>query len=147
MDFTSIKNPPLTNAPIPYKTTEIKRSSININTESTYNKNTSTKITSPYNLLLTEENASISKVNQLLNKSNFNLQNQVNAMESFNHRSNQVMDNLVNYVVFLKNELSSSQAASKELDNHYNYLQNKSKDIFNKNIELRNELMKKKRNE
>jgi chromosome segregation ATPase len=93
---------------------------------------------------LTEENASISKVNQLLNKSNFNLQNQVNAMESFNHRSNQVMDNLVNYVVFLKNELSSSQAASKELDNHYNYLQNKSKDIFNKNTELRNELMKKK---
>ncbi len=39
------------------------------------------------------------------------------------------MDNL-NYVDYLKNELSSSQAVSKELDNHYNYLQNKSKRYF-----------------
>ncbi len=38
--------------------------------------------------LLKEENASIFKVNQLLNKSNYDLQNQVNAMESFNNRSN-----------------------------------------------------------
>ncbi len=103
------------------------------------------QINSQYNPLLNEENASIWKVNQLLNKSNYDFQNQVNAMESFNNRSTQIMDILVNYVDYLKNEFSSSQVASKELDNHYNYLQNKSKDIFAKNIELRNELLKKKK--
>ena len=144
MDFDSMKNSPLIKSPITYQKNDIKRSPINTNTETSYTQKVTTQINSQYNPLLNEENASISKVNQLLNKSNYDLQNQVNAMESFNHRSNQIMDNLVNYVDYLKNELSSSQAASKELDNHYNYLQNKSKDIFNKNTELRNELTKKK---